>query len=73
MVSRIFDLKDQTQKKFQGGEGGVKKANHVWTTRMLTSVTDIAPSMSCLFANTTKIAFFNSSSCKEKVCFTIFT
>ena len=28
----------------------------------ITSVTDIAPSMSCLFASTTRIAFFNSSS-----------
>ena len=28
----------------------------------ITSVTDMAPSMSCLFAKTTNIAFFNSSS-----------
>lgn len=29
-----------------------------------TSLTVIAPSMSCLLANTTNTAFFNSSSCK---------
>ena len=29
---------------------------------VITSVTDMAPSMSCLFAKTTNIAFFNSSS-----------